>query len=150
MNPLGWVIQKALAAPLSAVEQTIVDCGTCPVNILCLVGRGGNGLKYSCCGMTTVPVEALSGESLLLMVDCSNNRFEDTRRTGEFGNCPLCGSGALETEMRGWLPGTRWLPTVHATHPVTVRLEAWRRAVPVIRERIAHDAKIKERGAVKP
>jgi len=136
-----------------AVQQAVVDCGTCPVNIGCLCASGVDGWKFKCCGTTTVPVadlrDAPSDAPIMLIVDCARNRFESHREC-ETLSCSLCSGGALETELRGWTPEARWLPTVHAARPLGARLAAWRDALPDIRARIALDARIRERGMVKP
>lgn len=150
MNRLGWLIQEALAAPPEDVRATIVDCCTCPVNILCLVGRGGNGWKLKCCGSTAVRVETLEGTPLTLHVDCAQNQFEVHRNAAQHGICSLCTDGALEGELRWPKDPVRWLPTVHAARPFDQRLAEWRKALPIVQARIALDAKVKERGKVEP
>jgi hypothetical protein len=147
---LGWGIQEALNAPLDQVQESVVDCGTCPVNILCLAGRGGTGLKFRCCGVTVVLVTGLDGADVRLMVDCTNHQFEDGGRALEFELCPLCSHGAVESELLWPHKNARWLPTVHAKHSVALRLASCRAALPDIRKRIARDAEIGERGRVKP
>jgi len=131
--------------PLDAVKLKVietVDCGTCPVTMACAVEKGGNGYTYSCCGSTGFLMERPDGVELL-MIDCGKHNFEQNDQVVDMPECPLCSGNALAIELLGLGTPARWLPTVHAQIPASVRLETFRKALPEAEELAARVQKRK-------
>lgn len=119
-----------------------VDCGTCPVNMACAVGEGGNGYVFDCCraaGFETTE----NGKRILYVIDCQNHQFEQTFLAKECKLCPLCSGGIMEVVLRDVSQSNRYLPTVHAKVPVTERVALFRTAAEQAKERIAEERKAK-------
>jgi hypothetical protein len=130
MKELGWRIGDALHVRPENVARTAVDCGTCPVNLQCIVGRGGNGWRFDCCGSAALDVDLDDGGRVLLIVDCASNRFEQRERAPDFNVCPLCSGDIIKSDINTMTEHHRYLPTVHAKHGVAVRLAQWKKTVP--------------------
>ncbi len=126
---LGWRIKDALAAERGAVQESRVDCGTCPVSLQCVTADGGNGWKYNCCG--SAGVEAADGDGrVLLIMDCADNRFTQRSNASEIPTCPLCSGDIVKSDLLGMGDHHRFVPTVHAAVSVTARLQTWKKARP--------------------
>ncbi len=130
MKELGWRIGDMLHARPESIQRTAVDCGTCPVSLQCIVGRGGNGWRFECCGATALEVPVEDDGRVLLIVDCANNRFEQRERAPDFDTCPLCSGDIVKSDINDMGGHHRYLPTVHAQHGVAVRQAQWRKTVP--------------------
>lgn len=117
---------KVVSQSVAATEKTRVTCGTCPVSLACVVGEGGTGWKFDCCGSTAVRIE-----DQILLIDCAKNNFEQHKDAKEHQLCPLCSGGIMEAVERGRLDGgqdpNRYVLTVYAKVPFADRLAVWRR-----------------------
>lgn len=144
MKRLGWTADELLSTPIETLEASVVDCGSCPVNLSCAVRRGGNGYKYACCGSTAVVVEGLitvSGICVspsLLVMDCARNRFETSPRVLDLKElCVLCKAEHFAlVHLLNLTPNHRIVPTVHAKVPLRERVAAWRAAEPAAQARV--------------
>lgn len=117
-----------------------VDCGSCPVNMACAVGQGGNGYVFDCCraaGFETTE----NGKRVIYVIDCQNHAFEQTPLAKECTLCPLCSGGIMEVALRDVHQSNRYLPTVHAKVPVAERVKLFRKSVEEAKERIAEERK---------
>jgi hypothetical protein len=114
---LDIVKLKTLPAP--------VDCGTCPVNLACAVGKGGNGFVFDCCHATAF--EMMEGEKRrLLVIDCQKHAFEQTELAKDCKSCPLCSGDIMEVVLRDVSQNNRYVPTVHAKVPLADRVKLFR------------------------
>jgi hypothetical protein len=146
MRELGWRIGDALHTRVENIQRTIVDCGTCPVSLECIVGRSGNGWRFDCCGAAALEVPVDDGGRVLLIVDCAANRFAQRERAPDFNVCPLCSGDIVKSNLNDIGDHHRYLPTVHAKHQPGVRLALWRKTIPAaldLKKRIAERNKKK-------
>lgn len=120
----------AIDKPIAAVEKTRVDCGTCPFSLACIVGQGGNGWKFDCCGMTGFIVGD-EDNAITVAIDCQKNNFEQGAKAKTWTKCPLCSGGIIEVVERArrdeGKDSNRYLLTVHAKVPLAERLELWKK-----------------------
>lgn len=119
-----------------------VDCGTCPVSMVCAVGEGGNGYVFDCCrsvGFETTE----NGKRVLYVIDCQNHQFAQTSLAKECKLCPLCSGGIMEVVLRDIGHSNRYLPTVHAKVPVAERVALFRKAAVAAKARIAAEREAK-------
>lgn len=111
--------------PIAKTEATRVHCGTCPVSMACMVGQGGNGWKFDCCGSTGFVFDKTT-----LVVDCAKNEFEQAAEAKKFKLCPLCSGGIMEVIVRSVNEtgdeNNRYLLTEHAKVPLAQRIELWK------------------------
>lgn len=135
---LGWSVADLLKAKVNDVELTVVDCGTCPVSIQCVLSEGGNGWRYDCCGSAAVEVPG----SLLLILDCQKNTFRQQERAEDMPSCPLCDGDLVRSHVLGMSDHHRYIPTVHAKAPPRVRLALFKKTLPIA---LAYQARIDER-----
>ncbi len=129
---------QAVELPLAEVEKTRVTCGSCPVNMACILGQGGNGWKFDCCGMTGFQMD----DNVTVAIDCANNGFEQNADAKTWKKCPLCSGGIMEVVERARADGGRrsmYLLTEHAKVPLVERLELWKRKQAEARTRIAEE-----------
>jgi hypothetical protein len=126
-------ILEVLTSDEKTLKNTAVDCGTCPVTMACAISQGGNGWKFGCCSSTAV--EAGVEGSLLYIMDCSNNHFEQNNKTAAM-RCPLCTGDIVEWAERGNAGKYRYVRTVHSTVPIKTRLDLWRKRLPIAQEKI--------------
>jgi hypothetical protein len=112
--------------PIAKTEATRVTCGTCPVSMACMIGQGGNGWKFDCCGATGFVLEGVG----TLAIDCSRNEFEQNKDAKKYRQCPLCSGGIMEVVERSSLDGgndaNRYLLTAHAKVPLEDRVKLWK------------------------
>ena len=137
MTP-GWPIATLLQSKVSDVEQSVVDCGTCPVSIQCVLSDGGTGWRYDCCGSAAVEVPG----PILLILDCQKNTFRQSERAEDMPRCPLCDGDLVKSHVLGMSGGHHYVPTVHAKHPPRVRLALFKKTLPIA---LALKAEIDER-----
>lgn len=127
----------AVRLPIDKVEATRVSCGTCPVNLSCVVGQGGNGWKFDCCGSSGYVLDDVT-----LVVDCANNGFEQLAKAKEHSLCPLCSGGIMEVVERAQADGGKrnlYLLTEHTRVPIADRIELWKRRQLEAQARIADE-----------
>lgn len=110
--------------PVEATEKTRVDCGTCPVNMACVLKEGGNGWTFDCCHSTGFKMD-----DLLLIIDCGKHEFEQTQEAKRWAKCPLCSGGIMEvverTQREQGFDPNRYVLTVHAKVPFEERRTLW-------------------------
>lgn len=114
----------AVELPRAKVEKTRVNCGSCPVNMSCVLGEGGNGWKFDCCGATGYVLDEAT-----IVIDCANNSFEQNAEAKTWKLCPLCSGGIMEVVERARKDGHHknlYLLTVHAKVPLAERLALWK------------------------
>lgn len=114
---------------VEATEAARVNCASCPVNMACMVGEGGNGWTFDCCHSTAFQL----GEHLLV-IDCGKHSFEQKEEAKKVKQCPLCSGEIMESDERDrrmsrGAARMRYLPTVHALVPIETRIETWRPAL---------------------
>ena len=125
------------------LDSNTVDCGTCPVSLACAASQGGTGWRFPCCGAAAVET-LVDRQHLVLVLDCANNAFENTRSDAEYSKskCPLCTGDLIEWAVRGNTETYRYVRTVHAHVPLKTRLDLWRERLPVAQARVqAEDAR---------
>jgi hypothetical protein len=116
---------QAVELPLKKVEASRVGCGTCPVSLACIVGQGGNGWKFDCCGATGYILDGLT-----VAIDCGKNNFEQNADAKTWKLCPLCSGGIMTVVERAKRDAptdmNRYLLTEHAKVPLVQRLALWK------------------------
>lgn len=106
------------------IEKTRVNCGTCPVNMACILGQGGTGWKFNCCGSTGYVLDDAT-----VAIDCANNAFEQNEDAKSWKLCPMCSGGIMEVVERARKDGGHknlYLLTVYAKVPLEDRLKLWK------------------------
>lgn len=128
---------EAVELPAAKVEKTRVSCGDCPVNMSCILGEGGNGWKFDCCGAT-----GYVQDENTIVIDCAKNGFEQIAEAKTWKQCPLCSGGIMEVVERSRSDGGRknlYLLTEHARVPLVERLELWKKKQVEAKARIADE-----------
>ena len=118
----SWRIKDLLKASKEEVDKSVVGCGGCPVNLLCMEGaEGTSGFGCKECKSTSMFVgEENENEEYehVLVFDCAQHKFDINT---EVKKCPLCtGSIGLIESTRGAVEGGtkhHLLLTEHAKVP---------------------------------
>lgn len=131
----GLRLADAVRMKDADVEAFRVTCETCPVSMQCIVGQGGTGWTFDCCGSTTIYLTEEESKARILLVDCGKHNFERQESTKACKQCALCSGGIMEVEARG-MANHRYLPTVHAKVPVAERLRVLRQKLPEVEEKL--------------
>lgn len=129
-------LSRVLEMTAEELTEGQVDCGTCPLNMRCAVGDGGNGWTFRCCGATGVEVVGEHGEELLFIVDCVRHGFARGHYKGtvDLATCPLCNGDIVKTVAIGASATQRYLPTVHSKVSLAKRVKTWQALKPAAEE----------------
>ena len=97
------------------IEAKVVDCPTCPVNMLCEAGEGGSGFACGQCDGTAMGVEDvnLAKTANMYYIDCAKQHF--SRDGGVIAQgCDMCTGKIMKTEVNGIPPTLYIIRTVYA------------------------------------
>lgn len=107
-----------IQASVDEVAAKTVDCGTCPVNMLCENSEGGTGYVCEECNATAVFVQELQpGERLpsdVLLLDCGEHKFKKRENTDRITKCAICSGAIMEKEVLNEGVKHHYIYTTHA------------------------------------
>ncbi len=107
-------------ASVEEVKKRTVECGTCPVYLLCEAGQGGTGWTCPTCKATGVYVSEPDPSKMpddVLAVDCTKHKFETRPEAAQIQKCGLCSGGAMELEVLSRGSKTHYILTAYTSIP---------------------------------
>lgn len=127
----SWRLPVFIEASLDDVAKTLVDCSSCPVNLLCSEGEGGTGYVCKTCGNTGVWIDEPSyGKEIpkdILILDCAKHKFNAPEKN-RMTKCAICSGGIMQLEVLNHGARNHVVFTVHAKVSVAERQKTLREA----------------------